>query len=119
MKPQAAGFTLVEVMVALAIVAIALTAGMQASGALTRGAQRQSEVLLAQTCAHNALAQLRLLQQQPPVGESTQRCEQAGQHLDLTLQVRPTPNPLFRRIDAQVSHAGLPVLRLTTIQGRS
>jgi prepilin-type N-terminal cleavage/methylation domain-containing protein len=35
-----AGFTLVEVLVALSIVAIALMAGLQASAALTRHAQR-------------------------------------------------------------------------------
>ena len=54
------GFTLVEVMVALAITAIALAAGLQASSALTRNAGRQSQVLQAQLCAHNALVQMRL-----------------------------------------------------------
>ena len=44
------GFTLIEVMVALAITAIALMAGLQATGALTRNATRQSDVLLAQLC---------------------------------------------------------------------
>ena len=39
------GFTLIEVLVALGIVAIALMAGMQATGALTRNAQRQSDLL--------------------------------------------------------------------------
>ena len=53
------GFTLVEVMVALAITAIALAAGLQASSALTRNAGRQSQVLQAQLCAHNALVQMR------------------------------------------------------------
>ena len=41
------GFTLVEVLVALAIVAIALMAGLQATTALARNAQRQSDILLA------------------------------------------------------------------------
>ena len=42
------GFTLVEVLVALGIVAIALVAGTQASSALLRNAGRQSDVLLGQ-----------------------------------------------------------------------
>ncbi|NDB01935.1 MAG: prepilin-type N-terminal cleavage/methylation domain-containing protein, partial [Betaproteobacteria bacterium] len=49
------GFTLVEVLVALGIVAIALTAGLQATAALTRNAQRQIDNTLAQLCAENAL----------------------------------------------------------------
>ena len=48
---RSAGFTLVEVLVALGIVAIALTAGLQASSALTRHPNRQSDMLLAQLCA--------------------------------------------------------------------
>ncbi|OZA53984.1 MAG: type II secretion system protein GspI, partial [Acidovorax sp. 17-64-282] len=47
------GFTLVEVLVALGIVAIALMAGLQATTALTRNAQRQSDIVLAQLCAEN------------------------------------------------------------------
>lgn len=115
--PRPGGFTLIEVMVALAIVAIALMAGLQATGALTRNATRQSEVLLAQTCAENELTRLRLARQQPAVGDATQACEQAGQRFDVQLSVRPTPNPMFRRIDAQVFTDGHPVLRVSTIQG--
>ena len=50
------GFTLLEVLVALGIVAIALAAGMQATAALTRNAQRQTDALLGQMCAENALS---------------------------------------------------------------
>ena len=41
------GFTLIEVLVALGIVAIALVAGLQATTALTNNALRQSDILLA------------------------------------------------------------------------
>lgn len=112
------GFTLVEVMVALTIVAIALLAGGQATGALVRNAERQSEVLLAHLCAENALVAVRLSQQMPAIGDGAQTCEQAGQVFDLTLVVRPTPNPSFRRVDAQVNSERGPVLRLSTIVGR-
>jgi general secretion pathway protein I len=47
------GFTLIEVLVALGIVAIALLAGTQATSALTRNAQRQTDMLLGQLCAEN------------------------------------------------------------------
>lgn len=111
------GFTLVEVMVALAVVAIALMAGLQATSALTRNAQRQSDVLLAQLCAENELTQLRLARQLPSIGDSTLGCEQGGQRFDVAVAVRPTPNPMFRRVDAQVFTGGHPVLRVSTIQG--
>jgi len=117
MRPSR-GFTLVEVLVALGIVAIALLAGTQATSALTRNATRQSDVLLAQICAENELMALRLARQLPGVGDTDQPCEQAGRMFRVQLGVRPTPNPSFRRIDAQVLEDGVPVLRITAIQGR-
>lgn len=118
MPRRIAGFTLVEVLVALGIVAIALLAGLQASAALTANARRQSERVLAQLCAQNALAQIRLARQLPDVGESGTHCVQAGRTLDLQLQVQPTPNPNFRRVDARLSYNDQHVLQLSTVVGR-
>ncbi len=115
---HASGFTLVEVLVALAIVAIALMAGLQASASLTRHANRQSDMLLAQLCAENELVKIRLARQMPGVGDSSLSCEQAGRNLTVALVVRPTPNPNFRRVDAQVMDDVTPIWRLTTIVGR-
>ena len=116
--PRHGGFTLIEVLVALGIVAIALLAGLQATGALSRHAQRQVDVLLAQTCAENELIKLRLSQQLPGVGNRVVNCSQAGQTFTVTLAVRPTPNPSFQRVEAQVSTPDYPVLRLSTVLGR-
>ena len=113
------GFTLVEVLVALGIVAIALMAGMQATAALTQHAQRQSDMVLAQLCAENELVKIRLLKQMPDVGDSNVACEQAGRTLTVALVVRPTPNPNFRRVDARVLDGELPIWRLTTVVGRN
>jgi general secretion pathway protein I len=112
------GFTLVEVLVALGIVAIALTAGLQATGAITRHAQRQTDMLLAQLCAENALTQVRLARQLPGVGDTQTPCEQAGRTLTVALGVRTTPNPNFRRVDAQVLDAAVPIWRVSTVVGR-
>ncbi len=112
------GFTLVEVLVALGIVAIALMAGLQATSALTRHAQRQSDVLLAQLCAENELIKVRLAQQMPGVGDSRVTCEQAGQVFDVVVAVRATPNPNFLRVDAQVLSGDTSVLHLSTVVGR-
>jgi general secretion pathway protein I len=112
------GFTLIEVLVALGIVAMALMAGVQASGALTLHAQRQSDLMLAQLCAENALVKIRLAQQMPGVGESREACAQGGRDLSVELVVRPTPNPNFSRVDARVWDADTPLWRLTTVVGR-
>ena len=112
------GFTLVEVLVALGIVAISLMAGLQATAALTRHAQRQSDILLAQICAENELIKTRLSKQMPDVGDSSVACEQAGRTLTVAIAVRPTPNANFRRVDAQVLDGEAPVLRLSTVVGR-
>ncbi|ADX44798.1 general secretion pathway protein I [Paracidovorax avenae ATCC 19860] len=117
-RAPATGFTLVEVLVALAIVAIALTAGTQATSALARNAARQADVMLAHICAENELVKVRLARQMPSIGDSTVPCEQAGLRYDVAVGVRPTPNPQFRRVDAQVFDATGPVLRLSTIVGR-
>lgn len=114
-RPAATGFTLIEVLVALAIVAIALLAGLQATTALTNNAMRQSNVLLAHVCAENELVKIRLLNQLPDVGDKTSLCEQGGRNLQVTLSVQPTPNQKFRRVDAQISDASTPVLRLSTV----
>lgn len=109
------GFTLIEVLVALGIVAIALVAGLQATSALTRNATRQSNVLLAHICAENELIKVRLSRQMPGVGDTAVNCEQAGRVLQVTVSVRPTPNPEFRRVDAQVSDGSASILQLSTI----
>ena len=116
--PAAQGFTLIEVLVALAIVAIALISGLKVSGALTYNAQRQTDVMLAQLCADNALHHLRLAQQMPNVGASRLPCSQAERTFEVVLNVSATPNPSFRRVNAQVFDGATPVLNIATVLGR-
>ena len=113
------GFTLIEILVALAIVSIALLAGSQAVSALSRGAQRQSDVLLAQICAENELVKIRLAGQFPGVGDSSASCEQAGKVFSLTMEIRTTPNPNFRRLDTKVLAESTPILNIATLVGRN
>lgn len=112
------GFTLVEVLVALAITAIALLAGVQATSALTRNAERQGQLLLAQICAENELIRTKLAGELPGAGSSSASCSQGGVTLQVQRNVQPTPNPNFRRVDAIVQQDGVPVLQLSTVVGR-
>lgn len=113
------GFTLIEVLIALGIVAIALAAGAQATMALTRNAQRQSDVLLAALCGENALIQTRLSRQMPAIGDASSTCTQAGVRFDLTVSTAPTANLNFRRVDVQVrDDTAALVLQVATVVGR-
>lgn len=113
------GFTLVEVLVALAIVAIALSTGLKAAGALTSNAQRLGDVTAAQWCADNLLTNLRLGRQFPGTGDSDFECAQLGREYRGQLQVRPTQNANFRRVEARVlDDQGQLLVTLATVLGR-
>ncbi len=114
-----AGFTLVEVLVALTITAIALGAGLKAAGALTDNAQRLGDVIAAHWCADNALTGLRLAKQFPGTGEADFACQQLGRDYRGQLRTQATPNPNFRRVDALVMDSrGRVMANLSTVIGR-
>jgi general secretion pathway protein I len=117
-RPTAAGFTLVEVLVALAIVAVSLISASQVGGSWVLNANRQWQYQLAQVCADNALIALRLSSQLPGLGERRVDCTQAQREMRVELTVRATPNPSFRRVEAQVFEDQTPLLRVQTVIGR-
>ncbi len=114
------GFTLIEVLVALAIVAITLGAGIKAAGSLTNNTARLAEVTAAQWCADNRLTALKLARQFPDIGDGDFSCDELGRTYPGKLIVRTTPNPNFRRVDAQIlDENGVTLVLLSTILGRS
>jgi general secretion pathway protein I len=118
-RTSARGFTLIEVLVALGIVAVALLAGLKATGSLSRNADRQTLSMLGQMCADNELIRLRLRRQLPDTGNSQVECIQAGRTMQVEMQVKTTPNPNFRRVDARVLSQGEFVLQVSTVMGRN
>lgn len=97
-----AGFTLIEVLVALAIVAVALIASVRAIGVMAAsGADLQSR-LLAQQSADNRLALLHATRAFPPTGRSSEPCPQGELALVCEQEVGPTPNNDFRRVRIRV-----------------
>lgn len=114
------GFTLIEVLVALTIVAVALFAGTQATTALARSSQRQTDLMLAQICIDNAFYALRLAKLFPDIGEREDECNQAGRAFVVQFKILPTPNPDIRKAEASVVDAEQKygILQVSTIIGR-
>ena len=100
------GFTMIEVLVALAIIAVALAASLRAVGSLATGEADLHRRLLAGWSADNELAQLRLSHAWPAVGARTFDCSQGNVRLVCTQRVSSTPNPIFRRVEMDVSMPG-------------
>jgi general secretion pathway protein I len=100
------GFTMIEVLVALAIIAVALAASLRAVGSLASGEADLHRRLLAGWSADNTLAQLRLTHAWPNVGETSFDCSQGNLQLICTEHVTATPNPVFRRVEVMVTMPG-------------
>jgi general secretion pathway protein I len=96
------GFTLVEVLVALGIVALALMAGLRAAGQLGDHTKQLSIRSLALISADNRMAELRLTGQQPAQGKRSFACAQAGQPFECEERVTRTANPFFVRVEVSV-----------------
>lgn len=96
------GFTLLEVLIALAILAIGLAAAMRAIGVATSSSFELKQRLLAQWVAQNRAAELRARSLWPDPGISEGEAEQAGQTFIWRQNVSATPNPAFRRVEVKV-----------------
>ena len=110
------GFTLVEVLVALAILAVALTAAFRASGVATDTARDFRERLLAGWVAENRLAEYRS-GRLPNLGEQSGVAEQAGTAFAWRERIAATSTPLLRRIEVRVSLVTDPEHTLTALVG--
>ncbi len=110
-------FTLVEILVALAILAIALTAGMRALIQATDSASALKARTLALWVAQDRLAAAQIAFPWPTLGRYAGRATQANTDFVWTAVVSATPNPQFRRIDITVGEPATPDYALATLTG--
>ncbi|MBS0309047.1 MAG: type II secretion system minor pseudopilin GspI [Proteobacteria bacterium] len=97
-----AGFTLLEVLVALVIVGTALGASLRAVGSLTQNSNGLRAAMMATWSAENRLAQIRLAREWPPFGKRAFACPQGELTFSCEEEVLATPNVNFRRVEVSV-----------------
>ena len=102
MKSRRKGFTLVEVLVALAIVSIALMSALRAAGEGTNNVGELRARLLAGWVAENLLAEHRARADWLPLGVQRGSAREGGLDFAWREEVIATPNAAFRRVDVRV-----------------
>jgi len=111
------GFTLIEILVALAILAVALAAGMRAVAQATDGATLLKQRTLALWVAQNRLAAAQAAVPWPALGIRGGEAVQAGTRFAWRESVTGTPNPSFRKMDITVADPEVPDYALAHIAG--
>lgn len=96
------GFTLIEVLIALAVVALALLGLTRTAALEVRDFDALRERTLAGWVAANVLADARVSGALPSTGTSDGRVELGGRAWRWTRDVSATPDPDIRRIDVRV-----------------
>lgn len=103
MSRRARGFTLIEILVALAVVGVGLAALITASGRSTRDAAELRDRTYANWVARNVLAEIRL--EYETLGDETRRGEETlgGQEWAWQAEIREAGIPVLRQIIVRVS----------------
>jgi len=101
-RQRSTGFTLIEVMVALAILALGMMAVGKALNDYTVAATYVEEKTLASWIATNKLTELSIAPTWPSVGDYEEDVEFAGQQWRCEIVVEETPVTNLHRVDVSV-----------------
>lgn len=105
-RRRAGGFTLIEVIIALAVLAFAMGALISGMARYADNAAYLRERTLALWVAHNRLTEIELEAAWPPTGKSDGDVELAGIEWRWFVTVSETPDPDVRRVDIRVQARG-------------
>ena len=114
------GFTLLEVMVALAVLALALGAIIKAGGAGANNVAMLRDRTLAGWVAVNTINELLLARDWPDAGTRDDITEMAAREWYLEVQINKTSDPDLRRLDVAVRDRknAAPLVELIAFKGR-
>jgi general secretion pathway protein I len=104
-RGQSPGFTLIEVLAALVIVALGMMAAIQAVNQTARNGTYLREKTLAHWIGMNVVTERRLQSSPPDVAESTGQVDFAGTRWQWTMKVTQTDVETMRRMDVSVRMA--------------
>ncbi|MDE0003116.1 MAG: type II secretion system minor pseudopilin GspI [Rhodospirillaceae bacterium] len=117
LSSPAQGFTLLEVMVALAIVALGMMAVHAQLNRYAVGAEIIENKVLASWIASNRIAELSVAPQWPPLGVTSDEVDYARRVWIWRAQISETPVENLRRVDVSVALADRPEQTLHTVSG--
>ncbi len=113
--PRQRGFSLIEVMIALLVLTLALSALIDSASSAVRNTAHLQDKAFAHWVALNQMAEFRLSKQWPEIGTKEGKAELAGQQWEWESTTQKTPAKSMRRIDIRVRHAGSPKERSVTL----
>jgi general secretion pathway protein I len=103
---RARGFTLVEILVAVAVLGVAMGAILSGMARYADNAGALREKTVALWVAHNRLTEIGLQPGWPEIGNSDGDLEMAGIEWRWEVTVAETPDPRVRRVDITVRPKG-------------
>ncbi|WP_085695868.1 type II secretion system minor pseudopilin GspI [Pseudomonas sp. B26(2017)] len=119
-RSREAGFTLIEVMVALAIIAVAMSAAVRVAGLMTQSSGVLRDRSIAMIAAQSRMAELRL-EGRLPMGVKAVECDQGRLLLRCEQVIGTAENGRLLKVGVQVfnrSQEAPPLARLETLLSR-
>ena len=102
MRNRESGFTLLEILAALTIAAVGITAVMQTTGSSISVLQRTEDRMIGNWVASNLITELRLIRTTPVTGSRTIKIKMAGRDWYGQQRTKKTADKLIFRVDVDV-----------------